>query len=114
MPTEDKEKALWVKLKRLYEPNAADVFWKLQRYMHDPLTWKLYTNCEVHKVSSTRRHDIFMFTEKNYSLIDVPLLMLSIKLQVDEDCEMDRDLMMKIFMKANKPKSRRILDTSSK
>nr|GEV23099.1 reverse transcriptase domain-containing protein [Tanacetum cinerariifolium] len=40
MPTKDKEKALWVELKRLYEPNAADVFWKLQRYMHDPLTWK--------------------------------------------------------------------------
>nr|GEW35301.1 hypothetical protein [Tanacetum cinerariifolium] len=27
---EDKEKALWVKLKRLFEPNADDVFWKLQ------------------------------------------------------------------------------------
>nr|GEV81002.1 retrovirus-related Pol polyprotein from transposon TNT 1-94 [Tanacetum cinerariifolium] len=38
MLTEDKEKALWVELKRLYEPNEADVFWKLQRYMHDPLT----------------------------------------------------------------------------
>nr|GEX93540.1 uncharacterized mitochondrial protein AtMg00810-like [Tanacetum cinerariifolium] len=71
MPTEDKEKALWVELKRLYEPNAADVFWKLQRYMHDPLTWKLYTNCGVYQVSSTRRHDIFMFTEKDYPLIDV-------------------------------------------
>nr|GEV27305.1 retrovirus-related Pol polyprotein from transposon TNT 1-94 [Tanacetum cinerariifolium] len=66
MPTEDKEKALWVELKILYEPNAADVFWKLQRYMHDPT-----------------------------------------KLQVNEDCEMARDLVMKIFMEANKPKSRR-------
>nr|GFB08603.1 hypothetical protein [Tanacetum cinerariifolium] len=109
MPTEDKEKALWVELKRLYKPNAADVFWKLQRYMHDPLTWKLYTNCGVHQVSSTRRHDIFMFTEKDYPLTDaVMILMLSTKLQVDEDCEMARDLVMKIFMKVNKPKSRRI------
>nr|GEV75412.1 hypothetical protein [Tanacetum cinerariifolium] len=115
MPTKDKEKALWVELKRLYEPNAADVFWKLQRYMHDPLTWKLYTNCGVHQVSSTRRHDIFMFPEKDYHLTyDVLLLMLSTKLQVDEDCEMARDLMMKIFMEANKPKSRKSLDTSSK
>nr|GEV03568.1 hypothetical protein [Tanacetum cinerariifolium] len=104
MPTEDKGKALWVELKRLYEPNAADVFWKLQRYMHDPLTWKLYTNYEVHQVSSTRRHG----TDA------VLLLMLSTQLQVDEDYEMARDLMMKIFMEANKPKSKRSLDTSSK
>nr|GEY72412.1 hypothetical protein [Tanacetum cinerariifolium] len=46
VPREDKEKALWVELKRLFEPNADDVFWKLQRYMHDSLTWKLYTNYE--------------------------------------------------------------------
>nr|GEV43881.1 hypothetical protein [Tanacetum cinerariifolium] len=114
MPTQDKERALWVELKRLYEPNVADVFCKLQRYMHDPLTWKLYTNCGVHQVSSTRRHDIFMLTENDYPLTDVVLLyMLSAKLQVDEYCKMARDLVMKIFMKANKPKRRRSLDTSS-
>nr|GEY39609.1 hypothetical protein [Tanacetum cinerariifolium] len=60
-------------------------------------------------------HDIFMFIEKDYPLTDVVLLlMLSTKLQVDEDCEMAKDLVMKIFMEANKPKSRRSLDTSSK
>nr|GEW72786.1 hypothetical protein [Tanacetum cinerariifolium] len=74
-PTQDKEKALGVELKRLYEPNAAD---------------------------------------KDYPLTDVVLLlMLSDKLQVDEDCEMVRDLVMKIFMEANKPKSEKSLDTSS-
>nr|GEY40063.1 hypothetical protein [Tanacetum cinerariifolium] len=84
-------------------------------YMHDPLTWKLYTNCGVHQVSSTRRHDIFMFPKKDYPLTDVVLLlMLSTKLQVDEDCEMAKDLVMKILIKANKPKSKRSLDTSSK
>nr|GEX09340.1 hypothetical protein [Tanacetum cinerariifolium] len=92
MPTEDKEKALWVELKRLYEPNATDVFWKLQRYMHDPFTWKLYTNCGVHQVSSTRRHDIFMFIEKDYLLTDVVLLLMLSKTQfevpaLDEDVE---------------------------
>nr|GEU92726.1 hypothetical protein [Tanacetum cinerariifolium] len=77
MPTEDKEKASWVELKRL--------------------------------------HDIFIFLEKDYPLTDVVLLlMLSTKLQVDEDYEMARDLVMKIFMEANKPKSRKSLDTSSK
>ncbi|GKA66377.1 RNA-directed DNA polymerase, eukaryota [Tanacetum coccineum] len=40
-PTEDKERALWVELKRLFEPDKDDVLWKLQRYMYDPLTWRL-------------------------------------------------------------------------
>ncbi|GJV39302.1 putative ribonuclease H-like domain-containing protein [Tanacetum coccineum] len=40
-PTEDMERALWVELKRLYEPDKEDTLWKLQRYMHDPLTWIL-------------------------------------------------------------------------
>nr|GEV20159.1 ribonuclease H-like domain-containing protein [Tanacetum cinerariifolium] len=114
IPTEDKEKALWVELTRLFEPNADDVYWKLQRYMHDPLTWKLYTICGVHHVSSTRRHDIFMLTEKDYPLSNVVMIMmLSAKLQVEEDSEITRNLVMKIFMEANKPKSRH-LDTSFK
>nr|GEV86839.1 putative ribonuclease H-like domain-containing protein [Tanacetum cinerariifolium] len=115
MPTVDKEKALWVELTRLYEPNAYDVFWKLQRYMHYPLLWKLHSNCGVHQVSSiTRRHDMFMLTEKDHPLsYGVMTLMMSTKLQVKEDREMAKDLVMKIFMKANQPKSRS-LDTSSK
>nr|GEU74959.1 retrovirus-related Pol polyprotein from transposon TNT 1-94 [Tanacetum cinerariifolium] len=85
MHIEDKEKALLIDFKRL-----------------------------VHQVSSTRRHDIFMFSEKDYPLTDVVLLlMLSTKLQVDKDYKMARDLVMKIFMEANKPQSRRSMDTSS-
>nr|GEY05081.1 hypothetical protein [Tanacetum cinerariifolium] len=81
VPNVDKEKALWVELKRLFEPDADDVLWKLQR--------------------------------KNYPLSNVFMtLMLSVKLQVEEDNEIVRDLVMKIFM-ANKPKSRSF-DTSSK
>nr|GEU78852.1 hypothetical protein [Tanacetum cinerariifolium] len=84
VPSEDKEKALW-----------------------------LYTDCGVHHVPSTRGHDIFMLTDKDYPLSDdVMILMLSRKLQVEEDNEMAKDLVMKIFMEANKPKSRS-LDTSS-
>nr|GEY65693.1 calcium-dependent protein kinase 29-like isoform X1 [Tanacetum cinerariifolium] len=50
--------------------------------------------------------------KKDYPLSDVVMiLMLSAKLQVDEDYEMVRDLVMKIFMEAKKPKSRS-LDTS--
>nr|GEV76028.1 hypothetical protein [Tanacetum cinerariifolium] len=60
------------------------------------------------------KHDMFMLTEKDYPLSNrVITLMLSIKLQVEEDTEMARDLVMKIFMKANQPKSKS-LDTSSK
>nr|GEW92090.1 hypothetical protein [Tanacetum cinerariifolium] len=115
VPNVDKEKALWVKLKRLFKPDADDVLWKLQRYMHYPITWKLYTNCGVHQVSlTTRRHDMFMLTEKDYLLSNrVKTLMLSAKLEVEEESEMARDLVIKIFMEANKPKSRS-LDTSSK
>nr|GEY50550.1 hypothetical protein [Tanacetum cinerariifolium] len=44
--------------------------------------------------------------EKDYPLSNgVMILMLSGKLQVEEDNEMARDLVMKIFMEANKPKS---------
>nr|GEV90443.1 putative ribonuclease H-like domain-containing protein [Tanacetum cinerariifolium] len=92
----------------------ADVFWKLQRYTHDPLIWILYTNCGVHQVSSTRRHDIFMLTEKVYPLTDaVMILMLSAKLQVDEDCKMARDLVMKIFRRLINQKAKVRIHPSS-
>ncbi|GJV86916.1 hypothetical protein Tco_1530854 [Tanacetum coccineum] len=104
--TKDIEKALWVELKRLFEPDKDDVLWKLQRYIHDPLTWRLYRSCRVHHVSSTRGRDIYMLTEKDYPLSTAVMgLMLSRRLQVEEDSKMARDLVMKIFMQANKPKS---------
>nr|GEZ51703.1 hypothetical protein [Tanacetum cinerariifolium] len=57
---------------------------------------------------------MFMLIEKDCPLLNgVMILMLSAKLQVEKDSEMARDLVMKIFMEANKPKSRS-LDTSSK
>nr|GEU70302.1 reverse transcriptase domain-containing protein [Tanacetum cinerariifolium] len=63
-----KEKELWVELKRLYEPDSRDPLWALQRYMHDPLVWRLYDTCGVHHVSTERGHEIFMLVEKDYSL----------------------------------------------
>ncbi|GJV01977.1 hypothetical protein Tco_1335546 [Tanacetum coccineum] len=102
-PTEDMERALWVELKRLYEPDKEDTLWKLQRYMHDPLTWKLYGSCAVHHVFSTRGHCIYMLPEKDYPLTTaVMMLMLSRRLQVEEDSEMARDLVKKIFIEANR------------
>ncbi|GJX14161.1 hypothetical protein Tco_0205919 [Tanacetum coccineum] len=104
-PTDDKEKELWVKLKRLFEPYSDDTLWKLQRYMHDPLVWRLYDACGVHHVSSARGHDIFMLVEKDYPLSKgVQMLMLDNKLLVEQHSEMANELLRKIFIQANRPK----------
>nr|GEZ46697.1 synaptobrevin, longin-like domain protein [Tanacetum cinerariifolium] len=51
--TKDKEKELWVELKRLFEPDFEDQLWTHnQDFMHDPLEWKLYDTCGIHHVSS--------------------------------------------------------------
>ncbi|GKC24264.1 putative ribonuclease H-like domain-containing protein, partial [Tanacetum coccineum] len=102
-PNEDMERALCVELKRLYKPDNEDTLWKLQRYMHDPLTWRLYGSCAVHHVFSTRGHCIYMLPEKDYPLTTkVMMLILSRRLQVEEDSEMARDLVKKIFIEANR------------
>ncbi|GJR58132.1 hypothetical protein Tco_1500294 [Tanacetum coccineum] len=99
-PSEDMEKALWVELKRLFELDKDDVLWKLQRYMHDPLTWRLYGSSGVHHVSFTKGHDIYMLTEKDYPLTTTVMgLMLSIRLQVEEDSEMGDYEMWKLRIK---------------
>nr|GEV39987.1 retrovirus-related Pol polyprotein from transposon TNT 1-94 [Tanacetum cinerariifolium] len=42
----DKEKELWVELKRLCEPDFEDQLWThTQALMHDPLDWRLYDAC---------------------------------------------------------------------
>ncbi|GKF47740.1 hypothetical protein Tco_0137542, partial [Tanacetum coccineum] len=102
-PTDDKERALWVELKRLFEPDTDDILWKLQRYMHDPLTWRLYDTCGVHHVSTDRGYDIFMLVEKDYPLSKgVLMLMLVNKLLVEQSLEMENELLKKIFILANR------------
>ncbi|GKC03202.1 hypothetical protein Tco_0994812 [Tanacetum coccineum] len=104
-PIDDKERKLWVELKRLFEPDTDDILWKLQRYMHDPLVWKVYDTCGVYHVSSLRGHDIFMLVEKDYPLTrGILTLMLANKLQVDEYSKMANELLRKIFILANRPR----------
>ncbi|GJU89592.1 hypothetical protein Tco_1302015 [Tanacetum coccineum] len=104
-PTVDKEKELWVKLKRLFKPYDDDTLWKLQRYMHDPLKWRLYDTCGVHHVSTKRGHNIFMLVEKDYPLTRALMtVMLANKLQVNESSEMANGLLKKIFILANNPR----------
>nr|GEV20778.1 xylulose kinase-1 [Tanacetum cinerariifolium] len=104
-PTDDKERTLWVKLKRLFEPDTDDTLWTLQRYMHDPLTWRLYDTCGVHHVSTEKGMDIFMLVEKECPLLKgVLTLMLVNKLLVDHHLEMANELLRKIFIHASRPK----------
>nr|GEV51190.1 hypothetical protein [Tanacetum cinerariifolium] len=66
--TKDKEKELWVELKRLFEPDFEDQLWiHNQAFMHDPLDWKLYDTCGVHHVF-TKDQEIFMLVERDYPL----------------------------------------------
>ncbi|GJW87548.1 hypothetical protein Tco_0162888 [Tanacetum coccineum] len=101
-PTDDKERKIWVELKRLFEPDIDDELWKLQNHIHD-LTWKLYDSCGVHHVSTEKGIDIYMLVEKEYPLSRETLtLMLVAKLLVDQDNEMSRELLRKIFMQIQK------------
>ncbi|GJW95039.1 hypothetical protein Tco_0174711 [Tanacetum coccineum] len=66
-PAEDKEREIWVELKRLFKPDTDDELWKLQKHIHD-LTWRLYDSCGVHHVSIEKGIDIYMLIEKEYPL----------------------------------------------
>ncbi|GJU68803.1 hypothetical protein Tco_1255062 [Tanacetum coccineum] len=97
-PTDDKEREIWVELKRLFEPDTDDELWKLQKHIHD-VTWRLYDSCGVHHVSIEKGINIYMLVEKEYSLSRGTLtLMLVTKLLMDQDNEMSRELLRKIFM----------------
>ncbi|GKA88125.1 hypothetical protein Tco_0809889 [Tanacetum coccineum] len=101
-PTVDKEKVLWVELKKLFKPDDDDTLWKLQRYIHDLLKWRLYDTCGVHHVSTKRGHDIFMLVKKDYPITRaLMIVMLANKLQVDESSEMANELLKKIFILVN-------------
>ncbi|GKD17880.1 hypothetical protein Tco_1207038 [Tanacetum coccineum] len=77
----------------------------LQRYMHDPLKWRLYDTCGVHHVSTKRGIDIFMLVEKEYPLSKgVLTLMLVNRLLVEQHSEMANELLRKIFIQANRPR----------
>nr|GFA50385.1 ribonuclease H-like domain-containing protein [Tanacetum cinerariifolium] len=101
----DKEKELWVELKRLFEPDVEDYIWThTQNLMHALLEWKLYDTCGVHHVS-TRDQDIFMLIEKDYPLRKgLALVMICYKLQVENYSQMANDLILKIYKIANSPR----------
>ncbi|GJV19913.1 putative ribonuclease H-like domain-containing protein [Tanacetum coccineum] len=104
-PTEDKEREIWVELKRLFEPDIDAELWKIQKHIHDNLTWKLYDSCGVHHVFTEDGIDIYILVEIEYPLSRGTLtLMLVAKLLVEQDSEMSRELLRKIFMHVERPK----------
>ncbi|GJZ35545.1 hypothetical protein Tco_0581362 [Tanacetum coccineum] len=103
-PTKDKEIELWVELKRLFEPDVDDELWKSQKHVHD-ITWRLYNTYGVHHVSTKDGIDIYMLVEKEYPLSrGVLTQMLAIKLLVEQNNEMSKELLRKIFMMAERPR----------
>ncbi|GKE32868.1 hypothetical protein Tco_1452190 [Tanacetum coccineum] len=103
-PTKDKEIEIWVELKRLFEPDVDDELWKSQKHIHD-ITWRLYDTCRVHHVSTKDGMDIYMMVERGYPLSrGVLTLMLVAKLLVEQDNEMSRELLRKIFMQVERPR----------
>nr|GEU34685.1 copia protein [Tanacetum cinerariifolium] len=103
--TSDKEKELWVELKRLFEPNVEDDLWThTQNLMHAPLEWMLYDTCGVHHVL-TKDQDIFMLVEKDYPLRKrLAIRMVSYKMQVENYSKMENDLIIKIYKIASSPR----------
>nr|GEY39811.1 ribonuclease H-like domain-containing protein [Tanacetum cinerariifolium] len=95
--TKDKEKELWVELKRLFEPDFEYQLWTHnQAFMHDPLEWKLYETCGVHHVFP-KDQEMFMLVEKDYPLRKgLTTVMICNKLQVEQYSQMANDLILNI------------------
>nr|GFC47206.1 hypothetical protein [Tanacetum cinerariifolium] len=103
--TKDKEKELWVELKRLFEPDFEDQLWTHnQAFMHDPLEWKLYDTCGAHHVF-TEDQEIFMLVEKDYPLRKgLSTMVICNKLQVEQYSQMANDLILKIHSIVDSPR----------
>ncbi|GJX03576.1 hypothetical protein Tco_0189492 [Tanacetum coccineum] len=101
--TEDKDIGFWVSGK-MFKPNVDDELWKSQKHIHD-ITWRLYDTCRVHHVSTKDGMDIYMLVEREYPLPrGVVTQMLVVKLLVEQDNEIYRELLRKIFMQIEKPR----------
>nr|GEU41386.1 hypothetical protein [Tanacetum cinerariifolium] len=100
--TSNKEKELWVELKRLYEPDVEDQLWtQTQALMHDLVECRLYDRCGVHHILS-RDQEIFMLVEREYPLRKgLAIVIISNKLQVENYSQMASNLIQKIHKIAN-------------
>ena len=91
-----KEMQLWVDLRRLYEPDINDRFWKFESPCVKNSSF-YYDAREVHHVSTTDGVDAFMFAEKEYPLRAGTLTaILATGVRTHEDTEKVRTLIRKI------------------
>ncbi|GJV94207.1 putative ribonuclease H-like domain-containing protein [Tanacetum coccineum] len=75
-----------------------------KKHIHD-ITWRLYDTCGVHHVSTKYGMDIYMLVEREYPLSrGVLTQMLVAKLLVEQNNEMSRELLRKIFMQIERPR----------
>ncbi|GJR53905.1 hypothetical protein Tco_1404426 [Tanacetum coccineum] len=82
----------------MFESDVNDELWKSLKHVHD-ITWRLYDTCGVHHVSTKDGMDIYMLVEKEYPLSrGVLTQMLAAKLLVEQNNEMSKELLRKIFM----------------
>ncbi|GJV40836.1 hypothetical protein Tco_1419276 [Tanacetum coccineum] len=103
-PIEDNEIEIWVELKGLFKPDADDELWKSQKHIHD-ITWRPYDTCGVHHVYTKDGMDIYILVEREYPLLrGVLTKMLVAKLLVEQDNEMSKELLRKIFMLIERPR----------
>ncbi|GJY47651.1 hypothetical protein Tco_0436714 [Tanacetum coccineum] len=73
-------------------------------HIHD-ITWRLYDTCGVHHVSIKDGVDIYMLVEREYPLSrGVLTQMLGAKILVEQDNEMCRELLRKIFLQVERPR----------
>ncbi|GJX89995.1 hypothetical protein Tco_0343321 [Tanacetum coccineum] len=105
-PTDEKEREIWVELKRLFKPNTDDELWKLQKHIHY-LTWKLYDSCGVHHVSMEKGIDIYMLVEKENPLSRGTLTLMLVVAEASwwiQDNEIPEELLRKKFQQVERPK----------
>ncbi|GJV79270.1 hypothetical protein Tco_1515140 [Tanacetum coccineum] len=96
------KKEIWVKLKRLFEPDTDDELWKLQKHIHD-LTWRIYDSCGVHHVSTEKGIDIYMLVEKEYPLSRGTLTLMLVQDLVVQAKEMVKELIGRYSCSTAKP-----------
>ena len=98
---EQKQTDLWVELKRMYEPDPSDRYWRFRAYDRFT-TWRMYDS-GVHHVSTTEGTDVFMLPELEYPLHHgVLTVLLSTRLKVEDKSEMARNLILKILAQSER------------
>ncbi|GKE79248.1 hypothetical protein Tco_1545368 [Tanacetum coccineum] len=87
------DRLLWGYLITVFEPSKDDDIWKAQQD-YTLISWRLFDSCGVHVLLMDTGIAIHMLIEKTYPLIqEMFSRMLSRRLEVDHECEIDYELL---------------------